>query len=517
MDFCPFPLFLYLCSEMRYRRLILFPLFLWLWVQGMALDITTRQLGLPVDGSVACTKKLQAAIDRISAKGGGRLTFAKGKYLTGTLFLRSHVELFFEEGAVLLGSTNPYDYQSMQTELTDDARNDNASMALLLADRSEKITIHGYGTIDGQGLQLALNVDSLHHTGEQVDSHYNVRRQRPSEMVRPKLLFFYQCKNISIRDMHFKNSANWGLSIDLCEQVFLRNLDIVNRAYWNNDGIDLTDCRHVEVADCHINSADDGICLKSYHVTSPPCSICGDITTAHAIRVHNCDIRSSASAVKFGTASWGSVNDVQVSNIKITDTFRSCIAIESVDGAQIDGILVDRIHATNTGNAIFLRLGQRAGDKKGCLKNVTIRNLSCEVPFGRPDENYDLRGPEVDFFHNPFPSSICGIPGNPIENVVLEDIVISYPGRATRSMAYMPLWRVGDVPEQIEKYPEFSMFGELPSWGFYVRHVDGITFRNIHLSLQDADFRPAFVLDDVKDVMFENVIPQGANNVFLHK
>jgi hypothetical protein len=273
----------------------------------------------------------------------------------------------------------------------------------------------------------------------------------------------------------------------------------------------------VEINDCQINSADDGICLKSYHVTASPCSVCGGIATAHTIRIHDCDIRSSASAVKFGTASWGSIKDVHISDIKIADTFRSCVAIESVDGAQIDSILVERIHAKNTDNAIFLRLGQRTGNRKGCLKNITIRNLSCEIPFGRPDENYDLRGPEVDFFHNPFPSSICGIPDNRIENVVLEDIKISCPGRATRGMAYMPLWRVGDVPEQVEKSPEFSMFGELPSWGFYVRHVDGITFKNVYLLLRDADFRPAFVLDDVRHVVFDNVSPNELSDVFIHE
>ena len=81
----------------------------------------------------------------------------------------------------------------------------------------------------------------------------------------------------------------------------------------------------------------------------------------------------------------------------------------------------------------------------------------------------------------------------------------------------MPLWRVGDVPEQVEKSPEFSMFGELPSWGFYVRHVDGITFKNVHLLLRDADFRPAFVLDDVRHVVFDNVSPNELSDVFIHE
>lgn len=100
---------------------------------------------------------------------------------------------------------------------------------------------------------------------------------------------------------------------------------------------------------------------------------------------------------------------------------------------------------------------------------------------------------------------ICGIPDNCIENVTLENIEVSYPGRASKGMAYVPLWRVKDVPEQIQKYPEFTMFGELPAWALYVRHVKGLTLRNIRFSLRDTDFRPAFVFDDVEDIRKDNV------------
>ena len=70
-----------------------------------------------------------------------------------------------------------------------------------------------------------------------------------------------------------------------------------------------------------------------------------------------------------------------------------------------------------------------------------------------------------------------------------------------------PLWRLDDVPEEVRKYPEFSMFGELPAWGFYVRHVNRITFHCVHLSLRDSDFRPAFVFDDVRQLTMEQVTP----------
>ena len=468
--------------------------------------LRTDLLQIPADGRTLCTQRLQQAIDDICKKGGGRLVLTRGTYLTGGLVMRSGVELFLEEGATLLGSTNPYDYQPISVTHSNDTRNDNASMALIMADGAEHISIMGSGTIDGQGLALALHVDSLHHKGERPDPNYNKRRQRPSETARPKLFFLHGCSDVRIDGVHLRNSANWGLSLHLCEQVRLTRLNIENRAYWNNDGIDLTDCKHVLVADCQINSADDGVCLKSYHADSE----CYDIEIAR------CDIRSSASAVKFGTASWGGFRKIHVHDIKVQDTFRSAIAIESVDGGVTDSVLVERIDAKNTGNAFFLRLGQRAGDRPGVLRNVTIRQLKCEVPFGRPDEAYDLRGPEVDFFHNPFPSSISGYPDHRIENVTLEDIEVSYPGRATKGMAYIPLWRVKDVPEQIQKYPEFSMFGELPAWALYVRHVDGLDLRNIRFTLRDADFRPAFVFDDVEDMKMENMTPSDKEQIFVN-
>ena len=460
-------------------------------VSAQETEISTRQLNMPADGVTLCTQQLQQAIDQISQKGGGRLVLTEGTYLTGGLTLRSSVELHLEEGATLLGSTNPYDYPLVNVGKTDDQRNDNASMALLMGDGAEHISITGSGVIDGQGLQLALNADSLHHTGERPDPHYNQRRQRCSELARPKLFFFYRCSDVLVEGVRLRNSANWGLSFDLCERMRLNNLDIENRAYWNNDGIDLTDCQHVKVTDCRINAADDGVCLKSYH----PDSYCYDVEVAR------CDIRSSASAVKFGTASWGGFRNIYVHDIKVQDTFRSAIAIECVDGGIADSILVERIEASNTGNALFLRLGQRAGDRPSVLRNVTIRQLRCEVPFGRPDIDYDLRGPEVDYFHNIHPAPICGIPGHCIENVYLEDISITYPGWATKGMAYMPLWRKGDVPEQISKYPEFTMFGELPSWGLYLRHIRNITLKDVHLDLKDYDFRPAIVEEDVEGLV----------------
>ena len=397
-----------------------------------ATDYNALQQGAVGDGKTLNTKSLQSAIDALHEKGGGQLYFPAGRYLTGSLQLKSNVTLYLEKEAVLLGSTSPYDYPGFSTEKELKVNNDHFDQALIYAEGAENIGITGEGCIDGQGRELALTIDSLH---------------------------------------------------------------VENRAYWNNDGIDISDCKDVRISNCFINSADDGICLKSHNRGA----------WNDRVSISNCHIISSASAIKFGTESLGGFKNVTIDNIRIKDTFRSAIAIESVDGAEIENVQVSNVHAVNTGNAIFIRLGHRSGEQPGYLRNVTIKDMYVEVPFDRPDINYDLRGPAVTFFHNPFPSSISGIPGHDIENVKLENIEIVYPGRATRGIAYMSVSRLKDVLENEKGYPEFTMFEELPSWGFYVRHVKGIQMHNVKLRLQEDDFRPAFVFDRVSDVRLSDI------------
>ncbi|GGF67849.1 glycoside hydrolase family 28 protein [Wenyingzhuangia marina] len=459
--------------------------------------LNIEHFGAVGDGITLNTKSIQKAIDKAFSQNGGMVVFPKGNFLSGSIELKSNVTLFFEEGSVLLGSTNPNDYYKMNFEGRPDSpkKDDNSQMALILANKANNIKLLGKGKIDGQGLKLALHIDSLHHAGIQVDPNYNYRRHRPNETMRPKLFRFSQCKNIDIKDLYVGEASCWGLSFELSENLNIDGLTVVNRSYWNNDGIDITDCKNVRITNCDINAADDGICLKSYY---PGHSNDG-------IYIANCTIRSSASAVKFGTASYGGFRNVIIENIKIFDTFRSAIAIESVDGATIENINVNNIEAINTGNAIFIRLGHRDGEKPGVVKNINIKNIKVQVPFGRPDINYELRGPEVNFFHNPFPASIVGIPGHSVESVNIENIEISYPGKSFKGMAYVPLNRLEQVPKEIKSSPEFSMFGELPAWGFYVRYAKGITFRNIKLNLEEDDFRPAFVFDDVEGLWMEKI------------
>jgi hypothetical protein len=486
--------------DMKIRSVILLLLFLLTQATLWSKDYNITQTGAIPDGKTLNTKAIQSAIDQAAADGGGRVIIPAGKFLSGSIVLKSGVELHLEKNAVLLGSTHPEDYIQLHNNTCVGYK------ALLLAYEAENISLTGKGELDGQGARLARNIDSLFYIGKIDTVAYELQERRPKWFLRPQVIQFMNCKNIQVTGVTVKNSACWVQTYVLCENLTIDKIRVESDAFWNNDGIDIVDCRKVRVTNCDINAADDGICLKSYlghiYYKHPTIQFCDSIYIA------NCRIRSSACAVKFGTASFGGFKNVVIENIKVYDTFRSAIAIEMVHGGILENILVQNIKATNTGNAIFVRLGQQHREP-GILRNVLIRNMKVEVPFERPDYAYELRGPELPFFHNIFPSSITGLPGFPVQNLTLENIEITYPGRGNYAYAHMPVSRLSEVPEQKKLYPEFSMFGELPAWGLYVRHVEGLILRNVIVKIKKPDYRPAMVFDDVKGLDLQQVEIQG--------
>ena len=127
-------------------------------------------------------------------------------------------------------------------------------------------------------------------------------------------------------------------------------------------------------------------------------------------------------------------------------------------------------------------------------------------PGKKPDAGYNYEGPVEDMPRNISPASIVGMPDAIIENVTLKNIEIHYPGGGNPSFAKVRLDELDKVPEMAASYPEFSMFKELPAWGFYVRHTKGISFENIVLTCDKIDYRSPVVLDDVHDAKFKSLI-----------
>ena len=448
--------------------------------QARADDYKASMFGIKSNGTTLNTHSIQKAIDFIHEKGGGRLVFYVGRYLTGTIQLKSNVTIHLEEGATLVGSTNIYDY--------------NLSVrfpALITAYSADHIAITGKGVIDGQGRELANNVTDQVQKGILKDALANDR----SALWRPKAIYLRECKNVELTGIVVKNAAEWVVVCDQVEQLKIDKITVDSKAFWNNDGIDIVDCKDVLISNSYIDSSDDAICFKSHDATK----MCENV------EVRNCVARSSANGIKFGTLSSGGYKNFKIINNKIFDTYRSAITIATPDGGLVDNIFVDSLFAYNTGNAIYLRIGARWNKgRTGSMNHITIQNMYCEIATGKADAGREYEGPVEDLPRNISPASIVGLPGQYITDVTLKNIEIVYPGNANPNYAFRGLSpaELDSIPEMPAAYPEFSQFKELPAWGFYLRHAKNVTMDHVILRAKERDYRPALVLDDVQGARF---------------
>ena len=106
----------------------------------------------------------------------------------------------------------------------------------VIAYNSKNIAVNGKGIIDGQGRELALAIDSLHHTGVRIDPKYNYRRMRPED-GRGKLISFVKCDSITMTQITLKNSPGWTQCFRECKNIVIDFMKVESRAYWNNDGV----------------------------------------------------------------------------------------------------------------------------------------------------------------------------------------------------------------------------------------------------------------------------------------
>jgi hypothetical protein len=487
-------------------------------------NFNIADFGARNDGITLNTAAIQQAIDAAHKAGGGVVLVPRGRFLCGVIHLKSNVRLHLHEEAVLLASTDRSHYgPSMQASpwiLTEDAK---------------QVAITGGGLLDGQCDALIQDIYVKLRSGSLQDPEWKRfnpwHQRRPSERNRPRMIEFRRCDSVTIRGVRIQNGTSWIQDYRECSRVLIEGIDVLSNTFLNNDGIDLTDCKDAIVRNCRVNAADDGICLKSSNRK----------LGCENILVENCSVRSSASAIKLGTASHGGFRNITVRDIRIHDTYRSAVAIESVDGGDVEDVHVSDIRAVNTGNALFIRLGHRNADSaQGRMRRVTIRDMRVEVPRGKPDKGYFMEGPELliasgddperihpgtgmpiwhhygidtnarKYPHNVFPSSVTGIPGYPVEDVVLEDIEIIYEGGSERTINEIkPDEAEARIPEAVSSYPEFSMFGELPAWGLFSRHVEGLRISDVRIRSIHPDHRMPLLFMDTKSMRMKDMRVNG--------
>jgi polygalacturonase len=419
-----------------------------------------RDYGAKPDGKTMCTKSIQKAIDECAGRGGGTVYLPPGTFLSGTIYMKSNVMLRLDSGCTLLGSTNLKDYPPTVQAFR--SYTDNyTDKSLIYGENLQRIAITGTGVIDGQGGAF-----------------------KGPYKVRPYMIRFIQCRNVLVKDVTIRNSPMWVQHYLACDDVRIDGITVRSRVNGNNDGIDIDSCHRVLISNCNISSGDDAIVLKSTSARS-----CRNVT------VSNCVLSSHCNALKMGTESNGGFQNIVITGCLIYDTRLAGIALEIVDGGTMDRIVVSNITMNKVGAPIFLRLGNRARPFKkdmakpgmGVMRNVTISNIEATGA-------------------NPTGCAISGLPEAKIENVTLNNIRLSFAGDGNKDDAARA------VPEKPTSYPEYSMFGRLPAYGFYCRHVKGLKLRNIQLQLAKLDLRHALVAEDVENISIDDLDAQCSPN-----
>lgn len=445
------------------RNKWLLPVLLVLAATGAhARDYNVVDYGAVSDTTRLSTRALQRAIDDCSAAGGGRVLVPAGAYKTGTIVLRSNVDLHLEHGATLFGSTDLNDYLRLKSDYLS-LRTQTETIQLIYADKAENVMISGSGCIDGRGRsfkKLSWNDEGI---------------------TRPHLLRFIQCADVTVEGITLRNSGCWMQHYLACDRVRIHGIKVYNRNNFNNDALDLDGCHEVTVSDMIADSDDDGITLKS---TSP--RLCENIT------ISNCVVSSHCNAIKLGTETNGGFRNINISGIAVKPSYdqssqfygkpngTSAISLEIVDGGVLENVLVSNITVEQTESPIFIRLGNRArgyyeGQKiteVGRIRNVRLSDISV-VGSGETG------------------SSITGLPGHPVENITLSNIFISGKGGIGKSVPV-------PTDEKEKEYPEATMWGTLPAKGFFVRHARNVKFENVEIQTEQPDARPEFVRVDVE-------------------
>jgi len=414
------------------------PIAAWGAQGGSRFDVTSY--GAVSDGTTPCTRAIQQAIDACAGAGGGIVFFPPGRYLTGTLSIKNNVTLDLEANAILLGSRELAHYDPPY---------------LIYAGGVQNISITGRGTIDGQGEVFWRGKERPY--------------QRPSKMISLE-----DCKNVRVQGITITNSPNWTLNLSRCDGVFIEGITIFSpRDAPNTDGIDPCSCSNVFISNCHIDTGDDAICLKSYEEDRP----CENIV------VSNCVLASDDAALKFGTGSHGSIEHCVFSNIVIRDS-KCGIGLFMKDGGSFQDIQFSNV------NIETLKLSGPTAEKRsmypifidieprgemsalGTIRNVAFQDVVIQTQNGN--------------------CLIQGDPKRPLEDITFESVRMRLLSRAKFSGRSKP--RGNRL--LTEKSP--NDHADMPAH-FAFANIKGLTVRNL------------FIRDDAATSLHERHAVWGSN------
>lgn len=446
-------------------------------LSGATYDV--RDFGaVPDDDTVLNHGAINAAINACSQNGGGTVIVDGGSYLVGSVAMQSNVTLKIALNASLVASRN---------------REDMNLGCVIYANGCNNIKITGPGKVCGEGNYYSLKpINKPRLTPLKYSDTVDMRYQYMSRVRFPHaskyggISSIYNSTNVTVENIIFENSAHWTLKFENCSEVKVDRFIINNnRHIANADGIDILYSSNVDIGNSFISTADDGIVIKNWSVTG----------IVENVVVHGCEVISCTNAFKIGTETRGLIRNVLVENCKfyMPDLYPgtvSGIAIESMDGTKLTNVTVRNIAMDKVTCPLFIRLGNRnryaddTSDFSGTISGITIENIKAE--------SIEL------------PVIITGVKNaekgtNYAKDITLNNFTLTYTSASKEAPLFLPF-----TPEYEKEYPECWRFMNLPAYGIWARHVDGLTIEDFTVEPAANTIKRDFIYRDVENLSDES-------------
>ncbi len=434
-----------------------------------------KDFGALCDGKTDDSKAIQTAIDKCSENGGGIVLLEGGTFFSSSVALKKNVDLHIEKGATLKATDKIENYirpcetiNDPKTALVGNPVTGKPSFAFIYGFEADGATISGEGTIDGNCYAFVERKSEYYVTG--------------NFYPRPTVIYIEKSNHITVKDVTITNAPFWTLHPAGCDDVLISKIRILNPLdVANSDGIDPDHCTNVRICDCHVECADDCICLKNSKGNS-------EYGKCENIVISGCTLISTSAAIKIGTEGIDDFRNIIVDNCIISRSNRG-ISIQVRDCGNVENVTYSNIIIETrrfcedwwgTAEPITITAFRRDENTKcGHVKNIRFFNITCK------GENGVLLHATKD---------------NPIENVSFEKVSVE--------LSKTSKWPCGMY--DLRPCIDFGIEKDFNSC-FYLRHVNGVSFEKVkaEISAPCEFYRHALDCKDVSDLTTEKFVAKG--------